>query len=205
MKILSSIENIDGRYHVQVATGGFTAHEEELLLQFGEPTIDVGSDITGSASRPGQTDTLVTITPTNGGAGAQATVTLDSDGSIASFTIVDGGSSYENGASATITGDGDNATADVVIEAGVVTELTITNAGAGYHQVPTATEYTLPPGLRRIRRDSPFIQVFDLNDYPDSDVRAKVWSDTIVNRLTVAKTTLVTSSSAFLGQTMVTV
>ena len=206
MKILSNIENIDGRYHVQVTTHGFTANEEELMLQFGEPQIDLGSNFTGYASRPGQTNTVVTIAPVGGGSGAQASPVLDATGRVVSITVTVGGAGYSSGATVAITGDGSGATASAVVSGGgVVTGITVTAAGSGYNVVPTPVTFTLPAALRRIRCDTPFVQVFDLDDTVTADVQAKVWSDTIVARLTAAKASLITQSSSFTGETLVTV
>ena len=205
MKIFSNIENIEGRYHVQITTHGFTGNEEELLLQFGDPVIDVGSNFAGSATRPNQTNTVVTINPVSGGTGATAVPVISPTGALLSISLVTGGTGYTNGATAVITGDGTGATATVTVAGGIVTGFVITGAGSGYNVVPYPVTFVLPPALRRMRADSPFVQVFDLDDYPDADVRAKVWSDTIVSRLTTAKATLINMSSPFMGESMVTV
>lgn len=58
MKITTEIENVAGRYNVQVATGGFTASEEEKLAAFGEPEVQIGGEFAGSATRPGDSDPI---------------------------------------------------------------------------------------------------------------------------------------------------
>jgi hypothetical protein len=65
--------------------------------------------------------------------------------------------------------------------------------------------FSLPTATLRLRSDFPAKQIFDLEDDPDSDVKAKVWANTIVNRLTTAKTNLVNLSSPFEGVTVTTV
>lgn len=126
MKIRTTIENIDGRYNVQVETFGFSAVEEEKMQEFGEPLIDVGSDFSGSVTRPG--------------------------------------------------------------------------AGS-----PTAVDFSLPPQTRRMKTDFPAKQIFDLADDNTSDVKAKVWADTIASRLSTAKSTLVAQESPFEGETVTTI
>ena len=205
MKILSNIENIEGRYHVQITSHGFTANEEDLLMQFGEPLIDVGANFAGSATRPGQANTTISITPVSGGSGATAVAVVDANGVVDAITVISGGSGYGNGANVSVVGDGSGATAAATIQGGIVTAISVTAGGSGYHVVPYSVAFTLPPELRRIRTDSPFVQVFDLNDTPDADVWAKVWSDSIMARLTAAKTGLLTQSSAFVGESMITV
>lgn len=56
MKIDTAIENVDGRYNVQVASLGFTASEEEKLAELGEPLVQIGGEFSGSILRPGDTE-----------------------------------------------------------------------------------------------------------------------------------------------------
>jgi hypothetical protein len=126
MKIRTNIDNIDGRYNVQIETFGFSAVEEEKMQDFGEPLIDVGSDFSGSATRPGDMS-------------------------------------------------------------------------------PISVSFSLPPQTRRLKTDFPAKQIFDLADDSQSDVKAKVWADTIAARLLTAKTTLVDQASPFEGETVSTV
>ena len=205
MKIRSDIEVQADRYRVQIDTLGFTANEEELLLAFGEPQIDIGSAFTGSVSVPGQINTVVVITPTNGGTGATATPVINPDGTINSITVVTGGSDYTGVPTISFTGDGSGAVATAVVSGGVVTQIIVSTPGTNYHAVPYTVSWTDDAALRRIRTDFPIVRVFDLNDYPDADVRAKVFSDTIADRLTATKATLLTQSTPFTGESLITV
>lgn len=205
MKIRSDIDVQCDRYRVQIDTLGFTANEEELLLNFGEPQIDIGSAFTGTVTRPSQVNSTVVITPTNGGTGAAATLVINADGTINSVNITSGGTGYSTAPTISFAGDGTGATATAVVTGGVVTQILVTAAGYGYHAVPYTVSWTDDAALRRIRTDFPIVRVFDLNDYPDADARAKVFSDTIVARLTAAKVALLTQSAPFTGEALVTV
>lgn len=55
---------------------------------------------------------------------------------------------------------------------------------------PTVVEFDLPTEQRRLPDDFPVQRIFDVNDDPDSDVKARVFTDTIFQRLAVAKTDL---------------
>jgi hypothetical protein len=207
MKIRSYIDNNNGRYRVQIETLGFTANEEEKLLEFGEPQIDIGSTFNGSASRPGENPTIVTILPVGAGAGATATATVDDTGAVVSVVITNAGGGYTSGATAVVTGDGSAATLTVTVDPSLhtVTGIAVSAGGSGYNQVPLSVTFSFPPTLRRIRADFPIVQVFDLNDTPEADVRAKVFSDTITSRLIAAKTGLLLMTSNFEGETLTTV
>jgi hypothetical protein len=205
MQIATKIENTGGQYRVEIGTFRFSAIEDQKMAEFGEPTIDVGSVITGSASRPDQINTTATITPVSGGSSATGVVTVDPYGVITGVTITSGGSGYTNGATIAFTGDGEGATASVQVAEGVVTEVVISSPGTGYHSVPYSVTLTLPPAIRRIRRDFPIVQVFDLQDTPDADVQAKVYADNIVTRLTAAIAALKSQTSPFEGEFVTTV
>jgi len=206
MKIRVLIKNIDGRYRVQVDTLGFTALEEEKLVEFGEPQVDIGSDFSGSASRPGQNPTVVTITPVSGGSSATAVASVSDVGVITGISVTNPGSGYNSGANAVVSGDGQGATiSSVTVVGGAVTAVVIDNGGTGYHQVPLSVNFTLQPALRRIRTDFPIVQIFDLGDTPEADVQAQVYASTIVSRLTAAKTNLIAQNSDFEGESLVTV
>lgn len=126
MKIRTEIDNVVGRYNVQVSTFDFTANEEQKILDHGDPLIEVGGTFEGSASRDG-------------------------------------------------------------VEA------------------PVEVSFILPTATRRLRSDFPVKQVFDLEDDENSDIMAKVWGDTIAARCTAAKTNLISLTSPFEGETVVTV
>lgn len=69
-------------------------------------------------------------------------------GTITGYILNDGGQDYDHDQTyAVITGDGADGAADLVIENGVVTGVTITNAGTGYTQAYlTVTKGLLDPG-----------------------------------------------------------
>ncbi len=278
MKIRTDIENIVGRYNVQVGPFDFSAAELEQLNAFGEPLVDIGGTFSGTLSRPGQTDTVLTVagshvvlavltpvilggaisgvTVVNPGTGyGTATISITGDGTGAALTplygvyggsIVGPGSGYllneittfsaPNPIVIQITGvDGGGAvtsfsilskgkltaidnTVGIVMVGGsgtgftmdftsnwCITDATVVSGGTGYNIVPTAVNFTLPSAGRRLMSDFPAKQIFDLRDSADSDIMAKVWGDTMVSRLTAAKTTLMSLTSDFQGETVVTV
>lgn len=51
MKVRTNIENINSRYIVQFDLYDFTAHEEELMQQFGEPIMNIGGYFQGEVRR----------------------------------------------------------------------------------------------------------------------------------------------------------
>lgn len=283
MKLRTLIDNVHGRYEAQVETFGFTANETEQMANFGEPLIEVGGAFSGSVSRPGTNNTVISI----GGDGLGATaVPIVQNGSITGATMTNNGSGYTV-APVTFAGDGVGAAAsarfglegtsiivgpatgsgyavndiltlpgapgdtpaqyrvtsvdgggaveaaDLVIRgsyaapitdftswatsgAGInfdasgvpfswmIAGLVITSPGSGYNVTPLAVSFTLPTATRRLRTDSPFKQIFDLEDDADSDAKAKVWADTVVARCISAKATLMARTSPFEGETVIT-
>ena len=85
-----------------------------------------------------------------------------------------------------------------------VASISVTAGGSGYNVVPLTVSFTLPTATRRLRTDSPFKQVFDLNDDADADAKAKVWAETVVARALAAKNTLMQQTSPFEGETVIT-
>ena len=201
MKLRTLIDNLAGRYEVQVDTHGFTAAEEEQMKNFGEPLVEVGGTFGGSVTRPDQSNTVVSIT--GNGSGATAVAVIE-DGVITAINVTAGGSGYSS-ATVVITGDGSGAEATATLNSGVITAITVDDGGSGYNVVPVVVSFTLPTAKRRLRSDFPVKQVFDLEDSPDSDAMAKVWAETVVSRCTAAKATLMGKSSPFEGETVTTV
>jgi len=201
MKIRTNIDNAVGRYEVQVETYGFTAFEEEQMRNFGEPLVATGGPFSGNASRPGQGNTLVTIT--GDGVDAEA-VPVIVNGVITAINVSDGGSGYTS-ATIVITGDGFGAVATATIVGGIVSAIVVSSGGSGYNVVPVIVSFDLPSATRRLRSDFPVKQVFDLEDDVDSDVKAKVWGDTIASRCAAAKMALISKASPFEGETVTTV
>jgi hypothetical protein len=201
MKIRTNIDNVAGRYEVQVETYGFTALEEEKMRDFGEPLVATGGSFSGSVSRSGQGNTVVTIS--GDGEDAEA-VPVIVNGVVTGINVSDGGSGYTS-ATVIVSGDGSGAVATATIDDGVITEIVVSNGGSGYNVVPIVVSFDLPTATRRLRSDFPVKQVFDLEDDLDSDAKAKVWGDTIASRCAAAKATLVSRSSPFEGETVTTV
>ena len=46
MKVTTDINNLNGRYHAQVATSDPSGLESDLLAQYGDPIIEVGGNVT---------------------------------------------------------------------------------------------------------------------------------------------------------------
>ena len=205
MKIRTDTEVQCDRYRVQIDTLGFTPLEEQQMLAFGEPQIDIGSAFTGSVTRPGQVNTAVTITPTNGGTGAVAVPVINPDGTLNSVTVSSGGTGYTGVPTIAFTGDGSGAAAHAVVVAGVVTQIIVDTPGTNYHAVPYTVSWTEVASLRRIRLDFPIVKVYAFADYPDADARSKIFTDTIVARLIAAKTALMAQTSPFVGEALTTV
>lgn len=61
MKISTHIDLVANRYRVTVEVHSPTAHEAETLAQYGEPLVETGGTVTGSATRPGEGATSVTL------------------------------------------------------------------------------------------------------------------------------------------------
>lgn len=92
----------------------------------------------GYAATSGASSTTVTI---SGGGGTGATATANLGVTTTTFAINGGTTVYSAAPTVTIAGGGGTtaATATAVLTAGVVTGITITNAGAGYSTAPTIT------------------------------------------------------------------
>lgn len=158
------IETESAKNAVAVATGsviGVTmsvngaGYTTVPTVTFGAPQVAGGTQATGTAVLSGGTVTNVAIaTPGNGytsatitfsapqvagGVTATGTVVL-SGGGVDSITIVNAGSGYTSAPTATISGDGTNATVGTItISASSVTGVTITNPGTGYSAAPSVT------------------------------------------------------------------
>jgi len=59
MKINTNIDLVDNRYRVAVKVYDLTSREEDLIEDYGEPLVEVGGNITGSATREGDGATNV--------------------------------------------------------------------------------------------------------------------------------------------------
>ena len=79
---------------------------------------------------------------------ARGTIQAYNDGTIFNFVISDGGADYTGDFALTISapdsGSGTQAAATANVTSGVVTKVTITNAGSGYYSQPTVTVATSP-------------------------------------------------------------
>lgn len=54
MKIRSTIDLVGNTYHVAIDVPALSPQEQELVNQFGEPVVETGGTISGSATRPGE-------------------------------------------------------------------------------------------------------------------------------------------------------
>ena len=204
MKIGVNIQNVNGRYNAQIDTLSFTATEEEKMAEFGEPAIELGGDLSGSVSRPGQNNTTLAFTG-GGGSGATGVPVIDQNGAITGVTITAPGSGYASAPTVVVTGDGQGANLTAVISGGALASVTVVSGGYGYHVTPVAVSLSIATSQRRIRSDFPVKQVFDLADDPTADCLAKLWSDTIVARVQAAKVVLMAQQSPLEGETVTTI
>ena len=90
--------------------------------------------VTVESTRSAATGAQIYLNLSKGDLGtAQAVIeTLAVPGTIESLNLVNAGTSYSTDTTLTITGDGTGATAVIVITAGFITGVSITNAGTGY-------------------------------------------------------------------------
>lgn len=113
-------------------TGGAGA-----LVNHSNTTAGIGNGVVSLTVTAGGThSTVPAVTLTGTGSGAAATATLGLK--AASFTIAGGTTVYSAAPAVAISGGGGSgATATAVLTAGVVTGITLTNAGTGYSTAPT--------------------------------------------------------------------
>lgn len=77
--------------------------------------------------------------------------------------------------------------------------------GADYWTVPTPISFTFPTKQRRLITDFPDKRVFDLADDVNADLQAKLYSDTIHDRILSELTTLRAKQNPFEGETTLTI
>lgn len=70
---------------------------------------------------------------------------------------------------------------------------------------PESVSFTLPTSQYRIFLDFPVVQVFDLGDDPDSDLYAKLFANTILDRITAARDSVLAQAAPFVGRNIVTI
>lgn len=136
MKIDTNILCVNSRYVAQVAPFDFSPFELQQLRAFGEPLIQVGGSFSGSVSRPGQTNTAVSLVG-GGGTGATAQVVIV-NGAIIGITVSAGGSGYLAAPAVVITGNGSGATATATLSGNSVLSVAVTDIGSGYTQAAVA-------------------------------------------------------------------
>lgn len=204
MKIRKLVENLGGRYHVQITPFDFTALEEEKLDVFGEPIVNVGGTFLGYVTRFGQVNTVVTPSG-GGGLGATFEPIIDINGAIVEIKILTPGTGYTSTPTLTITGAGFNAEALAVIDAGKVIDIEIIASGTGYQKTPVNVSFTLPNRHRRLRSDFPVKQVFDLADDVNADAKAEHWAKTIQDRMIEARDSVLLRARPLEGETVITV
>jgi hypothetical protein len=147
---------------VGTAGSGYTSAAAAPAVTFGTPSIPGGVTATGTAVLSGGGVTGVTIAAGGtgytaatvafsapqvaGGVTALGTVTMAS-GAVTGITITTAGTGYTSVPTATISGNGTNATVGTItLSASSITGVTITNAGSGYTGNPTVTIAAPPSG-----------------------------------------------------------
>jgi phage tail sheath protein FI len=148
---------------VGTAGSGYTSAAAAPAVTFAAPSIAGGVTATGTATLSGGGVTGVTIAAGGsgytaatvafsapqvaGGVTAVGTVVITS-GAVSGITITTAGTGYTAVPTATISGNGSNATAGTItLSASSITGITITNAGSGYTGAPTVTVAAPPSGV----------------------------------------------------------
>ena len=77
------------------------------------------------------------------------------------------------------------------------------------HRVPndegTLVEFSMPQAPRRLKSDFPVKFISSLDDYPsDADLRVRLWADTIVLAMQVARDTVLSLSSPLVSEVVAT-
>jgi len=91
---------------------------------------------------------------------------------------------------------------DPVVDVGGVFTGTLTRPSGGD---PVAVSFTLPSKLYSLPSTFPVQQAFSLADYPEeADVRAEVYRQTIVARISSARVTLLAKEANWVGETLTT-
>lgn len=205
MQIEQTIDVRRGQYHAQIAVTEFTAQEQEKIADHGEPLVDAGGSFSGTESRPGQTDTTISFSG-GGGSGTTAEPEIDPEtGEITAINVTNGGSGYTSPPTVEINGDGSGASATASISGGSVDSITVDSPGSGYNEVPVTVSFTLPTNQRRLKSGFPFKEIFDMGDDPNSDIKAKIWIETIQNRMVTERDRLLQQKAYFEQRNITTV
>lgn len=88
-----------------------------------------------------------------------------------------------------------------LVETGGVFSGTLTRPGDS----PESVTFTLPTSQHRIFLDFPVVQVFDLGANSDADLYAKLFANTILDRITAARDAVLAQSAPFVGRNIVTI
>jgi hypothetical protein len=56
LTVQTIVENISNRYHAQISILRTSALVEELMLEFGDPFVNVGGNFSGQVKRPGESE-----------------------------------------------------------------------------------------------------------------------------------------------------
>jgi hypothetical protein len=89
---------------------------------------------------------------------------------------------------------------DPTVDVGGEFEGTLTRPSGGD---PVSVSYTLPNKLYQLPSTFPVQQVFSLEDYPDdADVRAEVYRQIVIARITSARVSLLAKVPSWVGETV---
>lgn len=173
--LLVRADTLNHRNSVSTQTGTVTGssigtagsgYETAPTVSFGAPPTAGGVTATGTArlsgggvtgatgitGGSGYTSATVTFSAPQvvGGTTATGTVTVTL-GAVTAVAVTNAGSGYTTAPTATIAGDGTNATVGTVtISTSSITGITITNAGSGYVSAPSITMSAPPSGVTAV-------------------------------------------------------
>ena len=225
MKICNTQDINNNVYIVSIATSDFSEADNNLMEDFGEPTINVGGDFAGSvASHAGTVDLTAgydfsalnetfSIDPNGSGAvvitlnancADQAAVITEINEELASAGVSDV-EAYDAGSGlvglrTTEAGAGKN----FVLAAGAVNDaLAVLGMTAATYSGSGAPNFTLTEALRLVKNESPFVERFDVRDEVyagDAEESALLWASTIIARIKVAMDALRANADGFSGE-----
>lgn len=215
MRIDSTIELRGNDYHVEVSVGRLSPLEQQLISQFGGPSIETGGTISATVSRPPST-----TPPRTSGIAAIPT-------GVTTFAVSFGGELAEAPdqieysvlaaptanpvevvsvvfSAITTTGFTANLSGPLT-ETGYRLAWTVAGAPAEVADEPVAVQFTLPQKPRRLPDEFPIKYVVSLDDDAEADLKAAAWKAVIEQRLAAAKLNLLNKTPSFVGETSTTI